>query len=210
MNGTATMTDYDQRARDMMAEIAELAPRVKSHKLASWMVDGSKQLSYPQARMVVMHLQSQLPAPPVESLRQGIGPVAVSRETSAPGQPVKTVPPAMAAFDFPAGYYATPSITGNNDLDFWRIDRPAKGKWAGRTFVKRVVGGGAGDEMQTFQLENMQQRLACQSIVDTGIDESQALFADNLDRCVDCGRALTDEISRAEKRGPTCRSRLRR
>ena len=115
----------------------------------------------------------------------------------------------MSAFDLPAGYYATPSATGNNDLDFWRIDQ-GKGKWAGRTFVKRVVGGGAGDEMQTFQLENMQQRLAAQAITDTGIDESQGLFADNLDRCVDCGRALTDEISRAEKRGPTCRNKPRR
>ena len=61
MNGTATMTNYDQRARDLMAEIARIAPKVRSHKLATWMVDGSKPLSYPQANMVLMHLRAQLP-----------------------------------------------------------------------------------------------------------------------------------------------------
>src|SRR6266852_5925128 len=41
----------------------------------------------------------------------------------------------------PQGHYATASLTGHNDLDFWRVDRPDKGKWTGGLFVKRVIGG---------------------------------------------------------------------
>ncbi len=43
----------------------------------------------------------------------------------------------------PGGYYATPSRTGNNDLDFWRVDKPMEGRWVGYTFVKRVINGNA-------------------------------------------------------------------
>jgi hypothetical protein len=105
------------------------------------------------------------------------------------------------------GYYATRSRTGNNDLDFWRIDKPSSGKWAGYMFVKRIVGGGQGDEMQTFQLSNMQQRLACEAIMDLGAEESRMLFAAEMTRCTDCGRMLTDQASRDAGRGPTCRNK---
>jgi Family of unknown function (DUF6011) len=204
MSGTLKMKSDSERAQALMAEITQLAPKVPDHKLAAWLVDGSKPLTLAQAQMVLARLRTLTPVAEAPAAATP----AVSRETSAPA-PARQVPPPMAAFDLPAGYYATPSRTGHNDLDFWRIDRPT-GKWAGRIFAKRVVGGGSGDEMQTFQLDPMQQRLACQAITETGTDVAQALFADNLDRCVDCGRALTDDVSRAAKRGPVCRNKPRR
>ena len=39
----------------------------------------------------------------------------------------------------PDGYYATASLTGNNDYDFWRVYRLET--YPGRIFVKRVIGG---------------------------------------------------------------------
>lgn len=127
----------------------------------------------------------------------------VSRETVIRNNPA----PISAYLHLPAGYYATPSRTGNNDYDFWRIDKPESGKWAGRIFVKRIVGGGTDGDMQTHQLDNMQQRLACEAIVGYGLEESRMLFATEMTRCTDCGRMLTDQESRDAGRGPTCRNK---
>lgn len=204
MNGT----DFTTEIEHLQSRIRELAP-VKQHHLSPHMVNGKVPLTVRAARMVVANLEAcqdkpGQPAPaaapqaPVPSLPVNRGPVASEH---------KNPPPISAFQEMPAGYYATPSLTGNNDYDFWRLDKPESGKWAGRLFVKRIVGGGSGDEMQSFQLSNIQQRLACKAIMDMGPDESQTLFAAEMTRCIDCGRALTDKISRDERRGPTCRNK---
>jgi Family of unknown function (DUF6011) len=104
--------------------------------------------------------------------------------------------------DVPQGYYATPSATGNNDLDFWFVKRPKDGRWVGRTFVKRYLGGSG-----PIDTPRSAARPALEAIVEVGIFKSGVLFADNLGRCMKCGLELTDEISRSFRMGPTCRSK---
>jgi hypothetical protein len=217
---------------DYMAEILRLAP-LKQHRLAADMT-GSRELSPAAGRMVLANLKrcpdrsetqpagdgpwttrtgKQLTAAEVSGYaaeaERGYNVKPDSREVSrGPVATERRNPPPMSAFaKMSEGYYATRSMTGNNDLDFWRIDKPSKGRWAGYTFVKRIVGGGTDSEMQSFQLSNIQQRLACQAIMDMGPDESQTLFAAEMTRCIDCGRMLTDKISRDERRGPQCRAK---
>ena len=104
--------------------------------------------------------------------------------------------------DVPAGHYATPSRTGTNDLDFWRVDRPTEGRWAGYTFVKRVIGG-----HPDHSVRGTEARLALQAILNAGIKDSAQLYGQTIGRCSRCNRHLTDETSRQYGMGPECRSR---
>src|SRR6266568_8304759 len=84
----------------------------------------------------------------------------------------------------PAGFYATPSLTGNNDLDFWRVEK-GKGRWEGYTFIKRVIGGHDDasiprDSKRRVKTEKVPEKItqakAFAAILDLGVDESTALF----------------------------------
>lgn len=103
--------------------------------------------------------------------------------------------------DVPAGYYAIKSLTGNNDLDFFEVDRPVGGRWDGRTFVKRIIGG-----QNPIPIRGRLAIPVLQAITDAGPAEAGILFGQTLGQCYKCGRHLTDEVSRELGIGPTCRS----
>lgn len=119
------------------------------------------------------------------------------------GRPGLATPSGEPYPDVPAGRYATKSLTGNQDLDFWRVDRPTEGRWAGRTFVKRVIGG-----KPDSNVRGVTAREALNAILAMGVDESRTLFGTELGFCWKCGRHLTDETSRALGIGPDCRNRM--
>jgi hypothetical protein len=102
--------------------------------------------------------------------------------------------------DVPAGHYAVPSLTGNNDLDFFRVDRPTEGKWAGRTFVNRVIGG-----RPSVAVPGVTARQALEAIRDAGPEEAKKKYGQEIGRCGECNRHLTDELSRSLGIGPVCR-----
>ena len=116
--------------------------------------------------------------------------------------PAKVEAPAPSALpDVPEGHYAYPS-SGSNDLSFVRVDRPTEGRWAGRTFVKQVVGG---HPDQPVARANVASVLA--SIVEFGVDLAAQTYGQEIGRCYRCNRHLTDETSRQLGIGPDCRSR---
>jgi hypothetical protein len=116
------------------------------------------------------------------------------RETP-PGTPADSRP----LPDVPAGYYAVPSATGDNDLDFWRVDRPTEGPWAGRVFVKRVIGGRADQSVRRIEA-----RSALEAIAEFGPVAAGARYGRELGQCGRCNRHLTDEVSRQRGIGPDC------
>lgn len=103
----------------------------------------------------------------------------------------------------PHGYYATPSATGTNDLDFWFAKVPEDGRWKGYCFIKRVVGGGL-HGTKTLQITKGEGYKAAKAIIANGIDKSGNAYADAMDRCRRCNRELTDQDSRARRYGPDC------
>jgi len=115
----------------------------------------------------------------------------------------------------PAGYYATPSLTGNNDLDFWRVEKPTEGHWAGYTFAKRVIGGrddaviprDSKRRVKTQRTDKVTQAAAFAAILKYGIKKSNELFGKELKYCRECGIHLTDELSRSLGIGPVCRGK---
>jgi hypothetical protein len=102
-----------------------------------------------------------------------------------------------------AGYYATPSATGNNDLDFWRVVRPTKGKWVGYVFANRIVGG-----QGPIRLRRQESEAAIERIAAEGVDKARVLYGQKLGQCGNCNKSLTDEVSRAYGIGPECRKKL--
>jgi hypothetical protein len=103
----------------------------------------------------------------------------------------------------PIGHYATKSLTGNNDYDFWRIDRPEQGTYAGRTFVKRIVGG-----KPDLNVSRTTKFAALEAIMTEGIEETGWRYGQELKRCRKCNRHLTDEVSRSVSIGPECRKKV--
>lgn len=99
------------------------------------------------------------------------------------------------------GYYAIPSATGNNDLDFYAV-KAGKNKWSGRVFVDRVIGG-----RPDRGLRASEGIKALKRIKEFGTDEAGLLYAQQLGRCRACNRHLTDETSRELGIGPECRKR---
>lgn len=209
---------------ELMAQIARLAP-TKRHRLAPAMVNGTRPLSAEQAEMVLTHLRKCENMPGVAALHTPeVRATVVTRQY--PQEEPQEVPrqernpqarpqassqlPGIRAFKglVPAGFYATPSATGSNDLDFWKVRLGKKGgQWEGVPFPVRVLGGGSGGELRTVDLENIQQRRALQAIVEAGIEPAKLLFAKHIGRCSECGLVLTDEVSRSFGKGPTCRAK---
>lgn len=104
----------------------------------------------------------------------------------------------------PQGHYATKSLTGKNDFDFWRVDRPEEGKWAGGIFVKRIIGG-----KPDASVGRTTKFKALNAIIEEGIDITAQRYGTELGRCHRCNRTLTDQVSRRLGIGPECRSKGR-
>lgn len=102
--------------------------------------------------------------------------------------------------DVDCGYYALPSATGNNDLDFFNVHVRN-----GSKEILRVIGGHADK-----RLPRAQARTVAEALVALGADgrrDAQALFGREIGRCGACGRHLTDETSRARGLGAECASK---
>jgi hypothetical protein len=118
-----------------------------------------------------------------------------------PAREAKPAAPQVTS-DVPAGHYALPS-SGDNDLVFYRVDRPTDGKWAGRVFVKMVVGGRAASNVRRDYQQGILDRIA-----EYGPSEAQVLYGQEIGRCGRCNRHLTDEESRRLGIGPECRKHI--
>lgn len=130
---------------------------------------------------------------------------AVEHNGSCPETAAATPAPAASnrpRTDVPAGRYAIDS-TGSNDLVFYRVDRPTEGPYAGRVFVKMIVGGHADQNVAWRNVPGILDRIA-----DAGVMEATIRYGHELGECGHCGRHLTDEASRAAGIGPVCAARL--
>lgn len=118
------------------------------------------------------------------------------------GLPDPKAPRGPVPCPVPEGHYATPSRTGNNDFDFWTVDKPAEGKWAGWTFVSRVIGG-----REDTRIRGAEAKQALAAIQEYGIEQAGRVYGQQIGRCCKCNRHLTDEDSRQAGIGPDCAKR---
>jgi hypothetical protein len=118
----------------------------------------------------------------------------------------------------PAGRYCLPVVDGDdgsNDLAFYRVDTPTEGKWAGYTFVKRIIGGQTDENVPRNQAAGILARIKADQYVRPGTDEydgkvytgpeaGQMRYATETRDCWRCGTELTNLESRRNGIGPVC------
>lgn len=108
-----------------------------------------------------------------------------------------------ATSEVPAGHYAIES-TGHNDLVFYRVDHVTEGEYAGRTFVKMIVGGHPDRNVRRDAVAGILDRIAA-----AGPEAAALRYGTELKRCCVCNITLTDEASRAAGIGPDCAAKGR-
>jgi Family of unknown function (DUF6011) len=102
----------------------------------------------------------------------------------------------------PVGRYALQNQGGGaNSIQFYHVERPDKGEWAGKTFVRQQLGPAV------ERIPMAQQRAALLRIAADPAGASQ-LYGRKLGICGVCGSPLTNEDSRAYGIGPVCRKNM--
>lgn len=99
----------------------------------------------------------------------------------------------------PAGRYAVESATGNNDLDFYRVDCPTEGRWAGHVFVMRVRGG-----HPNVRVRGTEVRTVLERINNAGWLNAAIRYGKEVGKCARCHQKLTDQLSRERGHGDEC------
>lgn len=112
---------------------------------------------------------------------------------------VKTIPTSQLWETIPVGstgfgFYALASPEG---CVFIRVERPAKGKWAGRTFAKVQHG-------DIFVQAHFGTQVNYLNQIAADPQAAGLRYATELGRCSRCNRTLTTEESRARGIGPEC------
>lgn len=121
------------------------------------------------------------------------------RKATATDEAGKVPAPATDESAVPGGYYATESLTGRNDFDFWLVTEGTRNPRI--RFVKRVIGGSPNERVHRSTAS-----VALAAILREGIDKTGLRFGLELGRCRKCGKHLTDETSRSLGIGPKCRA----
>lgn len=101
-----------------------------------------------------------------------------------------------------AGRYAVRGA--DNTIDFYKVDKPEKGKWAGYTFVKQLIGS-VGDWSERYL--NKGQSAAILAKIGLNPEESARLFGQTAKACGNCLSPLSDPQSRAAGYGEHCASK---
>lgn len=92
------------------------------------------------------------------------------------------------------GYYA---LVVEGKTHFYRVERPAKGKHAGRTFA-------AEQASDTFYKMSWAGQAAALDAIALDPQGAAQLYAEKIEKCSRCNRTLTDDDSIARGIGPEC------
>jgi hypothetical protein len=112
-----------------------------------------------------------------------------------PSRPAERTPTRRPMPDVPAGHYAVPSKTGNNDFDFYRVKRTE----TGRTYVKVIIGGHPEYGLKFGPTIEVLER-----IIKFGIEKSGWTYGQEVEQCRYCNHRLTEYASRKLSMGPDC------
>jgi len=104
----------------------------------------------------------------------------------------------VAAPEVPAGRYAVATEDGaTNELAFYKVDH-GKGRWAGRVFVSRIVGGNDDIAVRGAGAKTVLAKIAADPAA------ASAAYGHEIGACGVCGITLTNDESRARGIGPKC------
>lgn len=107
-------------------------------------------------------------------------------------------PRTASTTEVPEGHYA---VDFEGQLRFFKVDRPAEGKWKGYVFVREQ----ASDDL--WPVKNPTRRMAILAKIGQSVEEAGKRYGREIGRCYKCHRTLTDPLSRQLGIGPDCRSK---
>jgi hypothetical protein len=204
-----TMTQVftgDVKSREYGMWLADLVARraaTKVHRLGRDMVSGTRPLTQAAFDGIMRNLSRCPDKEAVVPQTTGAERCSGQREATSPGydQALGTARARLTFQDIPAGFYATESATaGEGQLDFWKVS-VRRNEFRS---VKRVLGGGTAQQPKTVDLPTPQQITALRAIINAGPAAAAALYAEKEERCMKCGRQLTDKTSQDRMMGDWC------
>lgn len=102
--------------------------------------------------------------------------------------------------DVPEGRYA---VRGSDrTVDFYKVDCPTEGRWAGYVFASLLTGAPGDWAKQRLSKPATATLLA--RIQAAGVEDSARLFGEKTESCGNCGSPLSDPQSRVAGYGETC------
>lgn len=153
----------------------------------------------------------------IKGAAPALRPVPVAAPASLP-TPAAPADPAGDSAEIPDGYYAVPDPDDAARMTLWRVagglmhPSPAGAKHGPRLLDRDVPPGrGVLDRQEFIRTWHDTVRLPWAQAVRAALaadpEAAGARFAETAVRCRDCGRLLTDEVSKAAGRGPDCREK---
>ena len=109
----------------------------------------------------------------------------------------------LARFDIPAGRYA---IDRDGHWDFFQVDRPTEGKWAGYVFLSQLFG--APGDWNRQPIKDLARKAEVFAAVDRDVMAAAVAFGRESGECSQCGSPLSNEGSIAAGIGPVCAKNL--
>lgn len=146
--------------------------------------------------MKCFHCKSDGPEITVAHVRScaGVRPNAGDRHHEARRDLIAEVRAVSA--NIPEGHYA---VTGEDGtLDFYEVDKPTSGKWAGRTFISIHRSD------DTFRLPSIKTELAVFRKIAVDPQNAMLLFGQKTGRCGHCHKLIHKPESVARGMGPHC------
>lgn len=116
-------------------------------------------------------------------------------------RPAEPIVPKVKARQAPAVAAGRYAIELDGTLHFFKIDRPAEGRWAGRTFVTEQAGS------DSYPVRGSRMVAVIEAVA-ADAHAAMLRYGQQIGSCGVCGRPLTDEASRAAGIGPICAERM--
>jgi hypothetical protein len=188
----STAVAADSRAADLWSQFRTLAAERK-HNLSPDML--TRSATIPQLERMISFLGRQ--------------PVKADPDAIPSGRRAAARKP-LSSQAIPDGRYAIPGLTENNKLDFFELktNQNKSSTWCGTQFIQQLVGQ-PGSDYAKYDVRGSQKRNTIfRAIREAGIEASRDLAADELRMCLDCGSPLSDDDSRARRRGSHCYSKF--
>ena len=126
-------------------------------------------------------------------------PKAQAAPAAAPAEPRMSF---RAIPEVPAGRYA---LVDNDVTTFYKVDRPTKGNWAGRTFLAEEQG----DNFAPIRIRGEQRErfFAVMEAIAADVEAAARRYGHHRRHCGFCMKKLTDSYSRFYGVGPVCTRR---
>lgn len=196
------MQNEEAMAAVRLAELARTVPKAEGDNSPMWPASEA-QKSY------LLDLQDQriLPAEYVVHTRNAVDKMERD-EVSSLITMLKSFPhkdgkqQVRTDYSMPEGRYA---LEVNGETWFFQVDKPTKGRWAGYTFIKRLIGSPGSYRKLPMTPPERSKYL---SKIDVDPKAAAVLFGQKSKTCFRCHSPLTDPDSLARSMGPICAGKV--